>query len=237
MADRLPDRYRVILRSGIVLWLAFLATGCGRVSSLSIGTVVAKPTRAADADHRPAQERKLAPQKPAADQASLFNSSDPRIMDIVRDYSKLRSMTVDRVFVNLELAMLCRGASAHDVAEARKKQGPHAHTSIRVFMNDLAADAFRQARARFPVGSIIVKEKSGQWYDPGGSELARESTHDGVGGMVKRSPGFDATHGDWEYFYFEDVSNVASGKISSCLGCHGGAASRDYVFGDWAKRH
>ncbi len=103
-------------------------------------------------------------------------------------------------------------------------------------MNDLAAGAFRKSSTPFPVGAIIVKEKSGLNFNADGGSAAEDRTHDGVGGMIKRPPGFDAAHGDWEYFYFEDPSKIESGKIASCVGCHTGAAQRDYVFGDWAKK-
>ena len=85
-----------------------------------------------------------------------------------------------------------------------------------------------------PVGSVIVKEKEGQgYYFEGTARTAK--TRDGVGGMVKRPPGYDPAHGDWEYFYFEDPSKIESGKISSCVQCHAGASKTDYVFGDWSR--
>ena len=89
---------------------------------------------------------------------------------------------------------------------------------VNIFMNDRAAAIFSsQKRDRYPIGSIIVKEKQGR----------------GVGGMIKRTLGFDPEHGDWEYFYFEQPTKVETGKISSCVKCHTGAAGTDYVFGSW----
>jgi len=150
-------------------------------------------------------------------------------------------VTPEAVFVNPELAMLCRGASQADVERARKMQGPHAHTRIRVFMSTGAAEAFKlrqkdepPSAAAYPVGSIVVKEKKGESYFVGrGTE--RSKTDDGVGGMIKRERGYDPEHGDWEYFYFEDPAKVESGRIVSCVACHAGAAATDYVFGNWAK--
>ncbi|MDB6068335.1 MAG: hypothetical protein JWR26_4543 [Pedosphaera sp.] len=55
----------------------------------------------------------------------------------------------------------------------------------------------------------------------------------GVGGMVKRAPGYDPAHGDWEYFYFDDAAKIQSGRIASCVGCHETAKGKDYVFGTW----
>ena len=101
-------------------------------------------------------------------------------------------------------------------------------------MNEPAAEAFRKGSKEYPVGAIVVKEKRGMTYsaDQPKRELAR--TRDGVGGMIKRDKGYDPEHGDWEYFYFQDPSKVESGKISSCVQCHGGAAKTDHVFGGWA---
>jgi hypothetical protein len=53
--------------------------------------------------------------------------------------------------------------------------------------------------------------------------------------MVKRSSGYDAKHGDWEYFYFENPAKIESGRISSCVQCHDSAKKQDYVFGTWRK--
>jgi hypothetical protein len=159
--------------------------------------------------------------------------TSPRVADIARDYKRLQSMTKEPVYVDPGLAMLCRGVTQREVEEARKKSGPHAHTAVLIYMDELAADAFRRKSTAYPVGSVIVKEKTGLGYDSEAQE--RVKAHDGIGGMINRPPGFDPAHGDWEYFYFEDSSKVESGKISSCVECHGGASTRDHVFGGWAK--
>jgi hypothetical protein len=175
---------------------------------------------------------------PATTRASAPGSSADAV---ARDYAKLTLVTPEAVFVNPELAMFCRGASQEYVERARKTQGPHAHTQIRVFMSLAAAEAFKlrqkdeaQPAAAYPVGSIVVKEKKGAFYFVGRGE-ERSKTHDGVGGMIKREKGYDPEHGDWEYFYFEDAAKVESGRIASCVACHAGAAATDYVFGSWAK--
>jgi hypothetical protein len=79
-----------------------------------------------------------------------------------------------------------------------------------------------------------VKEKAGRTYQTDFTKS--ETTHNGVGGMVKRPPGYDPEHGDWEYFYFEDPAKIESGKIGSCVACHAGAG-QDHVFGSWARKN
>jgi hypothetical protein len=162
--------------------------------------------------------------------------ASPRVADIAGDYRQLQSMTKEPVYVDPGLAMLCRGVTQSEVEEARKKSGPHAHTAVRIYMNQLAASAFQQRSSTYPVGSVVVKEKTALSYHSEGYEQTRTKAHDGVGGMIKRPRGFDAAHGDWEYFYFEDPSRIESGKISSCVQCHDGASTRDHVFGGWAGR-
>ena len=101
-----------------------------------------------------------------------------------------------------------------------------------IYMNDDAAvGAFERSAAAYPVGSVVVKEKRAQ---PPMADSAPEA-HDGVGGMIKRPAGYDPQHGDWEYFYFETPDAIETGRIASCVQCHAGAASSDFVFGSWAR--
>ncbi len=102
-------------------------------------------------------------------------------------------------------------------------------------MNAQAAKAFSSGAGVYPVGSVVVKKKEpqGYWTNDG----ARKSVKlpDGVGGMIKRAKGYDRDHGDWEYFYFENIAHIESGKINSCVKCHDGGAGKDHVFGSWSK--
>lgn len=93
-------------------------------------------------------------------------------------------------------------------------------------MNDLAATAFRSGSNAYPVGAVVVKQKHKHY----GKDVS------GVGGMVKRSTGYDPQHGDWEYFYFEDPQKIESGRLASCVQCHDAAKQGDHVFGTWDKR-
>ncbi len=164
---------------------------------------------------------------------AVADAQRPTVAAIAAEYPSYRKMTDADVFVNPELAMLCIGASQEHVEAARKTKGPHAHSAIRVYMNDSAAKAFATGGAYAP-GSVIVKQKrllstrSGRSSEPG------RAAENGAGGMVKRSPGFDPAHGDWEYFYFDDAARIESGRMTSCIACHETAKHTDYVFGSWA---
>ena len=137
---------------------------------------------------------------------------------LVAGYKDLKLMTPEPVLVDPELTMLCVKPTAEQVRAAREASGPHAQAEINVYMNRRAAEAFEQRAERYPVGSIIVKEKL--------------YLSEGLGGMIKRAAGYDPEHGDWEYF-FKDSNGIETGRISSCRHCHSAAAARDYVFGDW----
>lgn len=146
------------------------------------------------------------------------------VADVAKNYRQFKSMTKEPVAIDPGLAALC--APITDTKDrVQKKSGPHADTTVRIFMNDPAANAFQKS-ATYPVGSAVIKEKksSGSWEHK-----------DGVGGMIKRPPGFDPSHGDWEYFYFENPAKIEAGKIASCVQCHSSTAGTDYVFGTWAK--
>ena len=153
----------------------------------------------------------------------------PAVSDIAAHYDSYRKITSEAVFVNPELATLCVGASPAQVDAARATQGPHAHTAILVYMNESAAEAFARGGRAYAAGAVIVKQKTLLARRPDAPRAADR----GVGGMVKRAPGFDPAHGDWEYFYFEDPARIETGRIASCVQCHAGARKTDYVFGTW----
>ncbi|HZZ42515.1 MAG TPA: cytochrome P460 family protein [Tepidisphaeraceae bacterium] len=173
---------------------------------------------------------------PSDETAKSANTApaQPEVQQVASKYQSLRRMTKKPVLVDAGLAMLCRGISQSDVDAARQVSGPHAHTRVSIFMNDAAADTFGKPNATYPVGSIVIKEKRAMEYLTSNQPNQKVKANDGVGGMIKRSPGYDPDHGDWEYFYFESPDKIESGKMNSCIQCHSGAAKKDYIFGDWA---
>jgi hypothetical protein len=104
------------------------------------------------------------------------------------------------------------------------EHGPHDRPAIVVRTSPEVIDLFRAGRSPLPVGAVVVKEK-----------------HDGpiasgppaaYGAMVKREPGYDPAHGDWEYVYATERSekSVTRGKLASCIECHARAKETDYLF-------
>ena len=175
--------------------------------------------------------------KPSPRGRSTFSVAypGPPVSVIAEHYTNYVKVTPSEVLVNGDLAAMCRGVSPAEVEDAQKKYGPHANAAILIYMSRPAALAFRDGVIPYPVGAVIVKEKMiGSYTDSNGSF---HSEKNGVGGMVKRAPGFDSAHGDWEYFYFEDPAKIESGTISSCVKCHESAKATDYVFGTWRSSH
>src|SRR5580658_1646182 len=75
-------------------------------------------------------------------QSSPSTGAQPSVSEVAASFTNFSLITKNVVFVNPELAMLCRGASKEEVEAARIKFGPHANTGILIYMNKLAADAF-----------------------------------------------------------------------------------------------
>jgi hypothetical protein len=158
--------------------------------------------------------------------------TSPTISEIATTFTNYSRITKHAVLVNPELAMQCDTVSTQQIAATSAKFGPHANTTMLIYMNPPAADAFKTNATIFPLGSVVVKQKTILIHADGKGQLAI-SANSGVGGMVKRPAGYDPAHGDWEYFYFEDPKKIESGKISSCVQCHQSAKEKDYVFGTW----
>jgi hypothetical protein len=123
------------------------------------------------------------------------STAQPSVSGIATSFTNYEQITKSVVFVNPELAMLCRGASKEEVDAARIKFGHHANTGILIYMNKLAAEAFGTNTTAFPVGAVVVKQKTIHGYfDKAGKHVREADT--GVGGMVKRAPGYDPAHCD-----------------------------------------
>ncbi len=152
---------------------------------------------------------------------------DVVIAAVAESYQQFRSMTNGPVYADPYLAYTCKAVDAKMIEESRKAYGPHTQAEIVIYMNELAAQAFDAEAETYPVGAVVVKEKA-FYASPTGTSPG------GIGGMVKRTTGFDPSNGDWEYFYRDDVTPLTTGAIQSCVDCHQQAADRDYVFGDWA---
>jgi hypothetical protein len=118
--------------------------------------------------------------------------------------------------------LLCRPPGPEILDKEKALVGPHARTMVHYYANAIARDAMAQEAKEFPVGAVFVKEK-----------LAPKEAVLDVGGMVKREKGYDPAHGDWEFFFSASDGKFDTGKLATCVDCHGGG-KRDHVFAAWA---
>jgi hypothetical protein len=76
---------------------------------------------------------------------------------------------------------------------------------------------------RFPIGSIIVREKLVKVDDEKPELLTA---------MIKRARGFNPKANDWEFLVIDGTMTeiIERQKQGSCLNCHASQKKRDFVF-------
>jgi hypothetical protein len=127
--------------------------------------------------------------------------------------------------VPIELWIRCVAPTPADWAEAREKNGPHNERYIRVYGNPSATRSLANYEKRFPVGSVIAKEKF---------TTAPDGPAVGLAFMIKREVArFPETDG-WEFVYYP-ASGDARKTHEACAACHRRAASTDYLFGQYPR--
>jgi hypothetical protein len=98
-----------------------------------------------------------------------------------------------------------------------------------VYANEIAAAEINKSSHKFPVGSMIVRERLD-------SLTAVSPTV--VIAMVKRESGFSKGTGDWEFFSFTgtDLKLLSRQTAGSCAECHTKKRDADWVFLDYLKK-
>jgi Cytochrome P460 len=140
--------------------------------------------------------------------------------------------------VSQRLWMLCVMPTEAQWAEERAVKGPHAERYVMVYGNTAAVAGLKPGADRFPVGTMIAKEKRLAFTTP--------TTVAGVAFMVKRADPRFAETGGWEFLYFDALPppspppagasvRPASSAQDRCAPCHRGAR-KDYVFGPYPTR-
>lgn len=159
--------------------------------------------------------------------ASLLSAAEP--VSVTKEtaftfYGGFKRLTTQPYRVAPLTARLCAMPSPELVEREKRATGPHYKVRIHLYANAVADDAMIRKLDTFPTGSIIVKEK-----------LAADDSVAGVGGMIKRAPGYDAANGDWDYFYSDKGGAFFAGRLQNCADCHASAKASDYVFS--ARKH
>jgi cytochrome P460 len=158
----------------------------------------------------------------AATRAEDFVTED-NAATFYRDFTRL---TKAPHFVAPLTAVKCTTLDDPAITEREKQMtGPHYMARVHLYANPVALRTVKLWPVPFAIGAIIVKEK-----------LAMDGTVTGVGGMIKRAPGYDPLNGDWEYFYYGGPKGFKSGRLPSCIECHRAARNTDFVYGVWGPR-
>ena len=105
----------------------------------------------------------------------------------------------------------------------RQEDSPHLRKYVSVFVNPVGREQMMTKQSpKFPVGTMIVKEKLGS-PDSKEPEL--------LTAMIKRAPGYNPENGDWEYLTLNGAATriVEQGKLTRCSGCHKWYKDRDFI--------
>lgn len=98
-----------------------------------------------------------------------------------------------------------------------------------VYANNLAAPEIGKSTPRFPVGSILVRERLLEPTSPVPTTVIA---------MLKRQPGFGKATGDWEFMMMNgaDLKLITRETTGNCAECHSQAQKTDRVFINQLKK-
>ncbi len=150
--------------------------------------------------------------------ASDPSSTETVDVDFVSESAEWPTVTEKPILVNSWTSGQC-------LLPTVERHGPHLKPAIVVRTNPEAFAAFCAKQSPMPVGTVVLKEKH---ENEDASDRANE-----FGAMIKRAPGYDPEHGDWEYVYgsISPKLTFERGKLASCIACHDAYAKKyDYLF-------
>lgn len=161
-------------------------------------------------------------------------ASPHELLDRARaEYRAWEPRTAEPVPISSQIFALCRLPTQAESDFVESVHGdelalqdwPNEAASEGIAAIDAAASGGNDEAITFAVGATIVKEKVA-WRD-GAWELAA------LGLMIKREPGFDPSHGDWQFGYWDPELGMESGSEAqvSCGDCHAFAGT-DFVYAD-----
>lgn len=145
----------------------------------------------------------------------------PRQIDEIQGYKTWTLVNPQPVQISPRLSISC--AVLIPPAPTDDSLSPHMGKTISVYVNETGRTAMlTELNPRFPVGSVIVKEK-----------FAREKRDEPelLTVMVKRERGFNPQVGDWEFMATNGAGTRvdARGRLESCQACHVAMKDRDFV--------
>lgn len=147
---------------------------------------------------------------------SFLTIPDPDLTTLAK-YRKWTLVNPTPQFMDPPAAISCA------INVGREKSSPHVQKYVSVYVNPVGREAMMTKRSpKFPIGSMIVKEKLGS-ADSRSPEL--------LTAMIKREAGYNPENGDWEYLVLDGEASkiVERGKLERCSGCHTWYKKSDFV--------
>lgn len=118
----------------------------------------------------------------------------------------------------------CAMALPPSANRASSMNNPHRDKYFTVYVNDVGREAMlNQKSPKFPVGSVIVKEKLSS---------VNSQTPELLTVMIKQQAGFNPASGDWEYMVLDGAGAKVEGRgdLQNCQACHVANQKTDYIF-------
>jgi hypothetical protein len=154
--------------------------------------------------------------------AMATTKSAPPQVNEIHGYRSWTLINPQPVYISSVVNQLCRAPTVFNRDD--ESRNPHVQRLISVYVNSQGQRAMMNERnPKFPVGSVIVKEK----LLPDKKDAPELLTV-----MVKREQGFNPANGDWEFMVVNGAGTKveARGKIESCQSCHVSMKESGFVY-------
>lgn len=154
----------------------------------------------------------------------------PAGAELVAGYKGWTRVNPEPAVFHSKIAIQCYMPSPEQF-KLEHEHNPHRDKFVTVYVNDAGRRAMLEEKSpRFPVGSLVVKEKL----------PARDSKEpELLTAMLKREAGYDPEGGDWEYFVLDGSGKElrARGKLETCRACHQSYPDTDFVARNYLPSH
>ena len=161
--------------------------------------------------------------------AEAIPPKPPAGAELVAGYKGWTRVNPEPAVFHSHIAIQCYMPTAEQ-SRLEHEKNPHRNKFVTVYVNDAGRRAMLEEKSpRFPVGSLVVKEKL-TTRDSSEPEL--------LTAMYKRAAGYDPEGGDWEYLVLDGRGKEvrARGKLESCRACHQAYPGTDFVSRNYLPR-